>query len=285
DITTQAVVQKKSRVEEAIFIAKANGVLCGLQEAEAILEDGGLDFESGKMEGNILKKGDIIAKVRGNIEEILKRERTALNYLQVLSGIATATYKLVNRYPGKISSLRKTHPGLSYCEKRAVKVGGGFTHRISLDDGFLIKDNHLAAITREMFGDDPINEEKKVKAIREALKRAKQYWIENKLENCFIEVEVESLIQAISAAKFYRSERVPDMILLDNMKPEDVAVCVKAIRRAAGREILIESSGGVTPKNICDYIKTGVDIVSTSKLTLSAEPLDINMKIVGYKMG
>lgn len=283
DITTQAVIQNKSKVEEAIFIAKANGVLCGLQEAEAILKDGGLDFESEKIEGSVLKKGDIIGKVRGDIEEILKRERIALNYLQVLSGIATATRKLTNRYPGKISSLRKTHPGLSFSEKRAVQVGGGFTHRISLDDGFLIKDNHLAAIIREIFGENPITEKKKVEAIREALKRAKQYRIKNSLENCFIEVEVESLIQAVSATKFFKKEGVPDMILLDNMKPQDAARCVKAIRKAAGMEILIESSGGITPKNIGDYIKAGVDIVSTSKLTLSAEPLDISMKIFGYK--
>lgn len=283
DITTQAVVKDRSRVEDAIIIAKANGILCGLQEANAILEDGGLKFESEKKEGDAIRKGEIIAKVRGNVGEILKRERTALNYLQVLSGIATATHKLASQHPGKVASLRKTHPGLCYSEKRAVKAGGGFTHRLGLYDGFLIKDNHLATVAREIFGDGQITEEKKVEAIREALKRAKQYRIDNRLENYFIEVEVESLKQAVAAAKFHRKEGVPDMILLDNVEPEDVARCVEAIRREAGRETLIEASGGITAKNIGAYIEAGVDVVSTSKITLSAKPLDMSMKIVGYK--
>lgn len=283
DVTSQAVVQNKSRVEDAIIIAKENGVLCGLQEAKYILEDGGLEFRSEKIEGDIIKKGEIIARIRGNIEEILKRERTALDYLQVLSGIATTTHKLASRYPGKIASLRKTHPGLCYSEKRAVKVGGGFTHRLGLYDGFLIKDNHLAAVTREIFGDGQITEEMKIEAIREALRRTKQYRMTNQLNDYFIEVEVESLIQSIAAAKFHREERVPDMILLDNMKPQDVARCVKAIRKEAGRELIIESSGEITSENIEAYINAGVDIISTSRLTLSAEPLDMSMKIVGYK--
>ncbi len=283
DITTQALVHIKSRVEDAIIIAKEKGVLCGLQEARAILKDGGLEFLSEKKEGDILSKGDIIARVRGSIEEILKRERTALDYLQVLSGIATATYRLASQYPGKVASLRKTHPGLCYNEKRAVKVGGGFTHRLGLYDGFLIKDNHLAAVTRELFGNVPITEEKKIEAIKESLKRVKQHRTANPLKNFFIEVEVESLGQAIATAKFHKEENVPDMILLDNMKPRDVARCVKAIRKEAGRGLLIESSGGVTAEKIEAYINAGVDIVSTSRLTLHAQPLDISMKIVGYK--
>lgn len=283
DITTQAVVMIELRVEDAVIVAKAKGVLCGLLEAKEILEEGGLEFRSEKVEGDIIRRGDIIARVRGDVREILKRERTALDYLQVLSGIATDTYGLARRYPGKVASLRKTHPGLCYSEKRAVKVGGGFTHRLGLYDGFLIKDNHLAAIVREIFGEAPITEEKKIKAIREALKRAKRYRTEKRLENCFIEVEVESLEQAVAAAKFHREGGALDMILLDNMKPLEVAKCVKAIRRETSREVLIEASGGITAKNISAYIEAGVDMVSTSRITLSAKPLDISMKIVGYK--
>lgn len=283
DITTQAVFQNKVRIEDAIVVAKDNGVICGLQEAKMILEDGGLEFESQKIEGDLIRRGDIIAKVRGDIRELLKRERTVLNYLQVLSGISTATYKLANQYPGKVASLRKTHPSLCYSEKRAVKVGMGFTHRLGLYDGFLIKDNHLAIVVKEIFGEGTITEEKKVEAIKRALKRVKQYRAENHLENYFIEVEVESLEQAVATAKFHKEEGVPDMILLDNMKPQDVSKCVKAIRKEAGRELLIESSGGVTVKNIGAYIEAGVDVVSTSKITLSAKPLDMSMKIVGYK--
>lgn len=283
DITTQAVITNRSKVEDAIIIAKANGILCGLQEAKAILEDGGLEFSSAKREGDAIRKGEIIAKVRGSIEEIVKRERTSLDYLQVLSGIATATHKLAGQYPGKVASLRKTHPGLCYSEKRAVQAGGGYTHRLGLYDGFLIKDNHLAAVVRELFGGGEITEKKKVAAIREALKRAKEYRISHKLEDCFIEVEVESLEQAVAAAKFHRDEGVPDMILLDNMDTLNVARCVKAIRKEAAKGILIESSGGITSKNIGAYIEAGVDMISSSQITLSAKPLDISMKIVGYK--
>lgn len=283
DITTQAIVKNNKKIENAIIIAKDAGVLCGLQEAKAILEEGGLQFVAKKMEGDILKKKDIIATVKGNVGEILKRERTALNYMQILSGIATATYKLASKHPKKVASLRKTHPGLCFSEKRAVKVGGGFTHRLGLYDGFLIKDNHLATISKELFGEDPITEEKKVITIIEALRRAKQYRINNRMKDFFIEVEIESMKQAIAAAKFHKKERVPDMILLDNMKTQEVARCVKAIKKEVGEGILIEASGGITAKNINAYVKSGVDIVSTSEITLSAKPLDISMKIIGYK--
>ncbi|MDQ1279545.1 MAG: hypothetical protein QG670_807 [Thermoproteota archaeon] len=283
DITTQALIRDVARLEDAVIIAKATGILCGLQEAEAVLEEGGLDFKGYKKEGDVIKKGEVIAKVRGNVKEIVMRERTALDYLQVLSGIATATHHLARRFPGRVAGLRKTHPGLCYSEKRAIQAGGGFSHRLGLYDGFLIKDNHLAAIIRELYGDDDATEEKKIMAIREALKRAKEYRLSHNLEDCFIEVEVESLAQALVAAKIHRVEGVPDMILLDNMTPQNVTQCVKAIRREAGEGILIESSGGVTSKNIRAYVEAGVDIVSTSQITLAAKPLDISMKIIGYK--
>lgn len=235
DITTKALV-KEENVDEAVIIAKASGILCGLQEAKAILEDGGLDFKSEKREGDALKKGDIIATIRGNIHEILKRERTALDYLQVMSGIATATHKLVKQYPGKVASLRKTHPGLVYSEKRAVKVGGGFSHRLGLYDGFLIKDNHLASIVREVFGEGKVTEDMKVESVKLALQRAKEYRSINRMDKCFIEIEVESLPQALAAAKFHKQVGVPDMILLDNMTQQDVAKCVKAIKKALEKE-------------------------------------------------
>jgi len=283
DITTKAVVRNQLRVESAIIVAKENGVLCGLHEAKAILEAGGLDFKSEKTEGENINKGEVFAKVTGSIQEILKRERTVLNYLQVLSGIATATNRLTKLYPKQVASLRKIHPGLLYSEKRAVKVGGGFTHRLGLYDGFLIKDNHLATVVKELFGEVPVTEEKKIEAIKEALRRVKQYRRDNKLDEYFIEIEVESLQQAIAAAQYYKKHKVPDIILLDNMKPKKIVVCIDAIRREVGNKILIESSGGITEKNIERYIDTRVDIVSTSKLTFSAKPLDMSMKIVGYK--
>jgi nicotinate-nucleotide pyrophosphorylase (carboxylating) len=283
DITTRAVIHDATGVEDAIILSKDEGIVCGLLEAKAILEEGGLTFESEKNEGDTISNGEIIARVHGDICELLKRERTVINYLQILSGIATASHELARRYPGQVASLRKYHPGLCFSEKRAVKVGGGLTHRLALYDGFLIKNNHLARIVRELFGRAPRTEEEKVTAINEALRRAKHYRLENQLEGCFIEIEVESLAQAVAAARFYENQGVPDMILLDNMQPESVSECVEAIRTEAGRDVLIEASGGVTAENIDAYIQAGVDVVSMSQLTLAAKPLDISMAIVGYK--
>jgi nicotinate-nucleotide pyrophosphorylase (carboxylating) len=283
DVTTQAVVRDAFRTEEAVIISKSEGVLCGLQEAQAIFEEGGLKFNYCRMEGESIRKGDVIAKVRGPIGELLKRERTAINYLQILSGIATATSRLVGQHPEKVASLRKTHPGLCFSEKRAVKAGGGFTHRLGLYDGLLIKDNHLACIVREFFGDGPITEKMKLEAIKIALKRAKQFRVDHQLQRLFIEVEVESIEQMLAALECYKTEGVPDMILLDNMHPHTVAKCVAALRAEINGDVLLEASGGITPENIHAYIEAGVDIVSTSKITFSAKPLDIAMKIIGYK--
>jgi nicotinate-nucleotide pyrophosphorylase (carboxylating) len=283
DVTTHAVVRDAFRSEEAVIVTKSDGVLCGLQEAQAIFESGGLHFHCCKVEGASIRAGDIVAKVFGPIGELLKRERTAINYLQTLSGIATATSRLVGDHPEKVASLRKTHPGLCFSEKRAVKAGGGFTHRLGLYDGLLIKDNHLACIVRELFGAVPITEKMKIDAIKIALKRAKQFREDHQLNELFIEVEVESIEQMFAAMEFFKAEDVPDMILLDNMQPHTVAKCVAALRAEVKNDILLEASGGITPENIHAYIEAGVDIVSTSKITFAAKPLDIAMKIIGYK--
>jgi len=283
DITTFAVSPSEGRAEEAIIVAREEGVLCGVLEAKALLEAGGLKVSWEKEEGDPLQAGSVIAKVEGDVREILSRERTALNYLQILSGIATLCNDISQRFPGKVASLRKTHPGLAFSEKRAVYVGGALTHRLGLFDGFLIKDNHLALVARELFGEATIGEDQKVRAIEECLRRAKRYRTEHGLGHLFIEVEVESEGQSVTAARMHREEGVPDMILLDNMDPEKVRECVKAIREVAGPSVLIEASGGITPENLEQYIDTGVDVASMSFLTLSARPLDIAMKIVGYK--
>ncbi|UCH37735.1 MAG: carboxylating nicotinate-nucleotide diphosphorylase [Candidatus Bathyarchaeota archaeon] len=283
DVTTHAVVREVVKSEEAVIYTKSAGILCGLHEAQVIFEAGGLCFHRCKTEGASIQPGEIVAKVYGPIGELLKRERTAINYLQVLSGIATATSQLVGKHPKKVASLRKTHPGLCFSEKRAVKAGGGFTHRLGLFDGLLIKDNHLACIVRELYGSVPITEQMKIEAIKTALKRAKQYREEHELTSLFIEIEVESLEQMFAALECYRAEGVPDMILLDNMQPDTVTKCVTALRAETNNDILLEASGGITPENIHAYIEAGVDVVSTSKITFAAKPLDIAMKILGYK--
>jgi nicotinate-nucleotide pyrophosphorylase (carboxylating) len=283
DVTTLAVSSSQGRVEEAMIEAREEGILCGVLEAKALLEAGGLKVSWEKEEGAPLQAGSIIARVKGNVREILSRERTALNYLQILSGIATLCNAFSKRSPGKAASLRKTHPGLAFSEKRAVHVGGALTHRLGLFDGFLIKDNHLAMVARELFGDATISEEQKIRAIEESLRRAKRYRTERGLGRLFIEVEVESEGQGVAAARTYQEEGVPDMILLDNMSPEEVGKCVKAIREVAGSGVLIEASGGIRPENLGLYLDAGVDVASMSFLTLDARPLDIGLKIVGYK--
>ncbi|MEM2094406.1 MAG: carboxylating nicotinate-nucleotide diphosphorylase [Candidatus Bathyarchaeia archaeon] len=283
DITTLATLPNVSREEDAIIVVKESGVLGGVLEARAILEAGGLQVQFLKEQGEMVEKGEVIAKIHGDVKQILCRERTALDYLQVMSGIATACHRLAKRFPGKVASLRKTHPCLAFSEKMSVRAGGALTHRLGLFDGFLIKDNHLAAVARELFGGSMFTEEQKAKAIHESLRRVEVFRRRHRLSRYFIEVEVESMSQALVAARYFHERGIPDMILLDNMDPSEVTRCVKAIREIAGPNILIEASGGITEANIELYIEAGVDVVSMSSLTLNARPLDISLKIVGYK--
>jgi nicotinate-nucleotide pyrophosphorylase (carboxylating) len=283
DITALALASPEPHDEKAVILAKSEGVLCGLLEASALLEAGGLEVHAEKREGDRIAEGDVIARVTGDVQEILKRERTALNYLQILSGIATKTQDLAARHPAAIASLRKTHPGLSFSEKRAVRVGGGYTHRLGLSDGFLIKDNHLAMVARQLYGDVAITETMKIAAIEEALTRVARFRSEKGLRGVFVEVEVESLAQALTAARFHRMHRVPDMILLDNMRIADVTQCVQGIRREAGPGVHIEASGGITPETVGAFLDAGCDVASMSHLTFDAAPLDISMKLVKYK--
>jgi nicotinate-nucleotide pyrophosphorylase (carboxylating) len=283
DITTLATLSQASKEEEATIVVKEDGVLGGVLEARAVLEAGGLHVEFLKEQGDSVNKGEVIARIRGDVRQILSRERTALDYLQIMSGIATACRRLALRFPGKVASLRKTHPGLAFSEKMSVRAGGALTHRLGLFDGFLIKDNHIAAVARELFGSSVFTEEQKVRAIRESLRRAELFRRRHRLSRYFIEVEVESLGQALAAARYFRDSGVPDIILLDNMSPSEVKQCVKAIREVAGHDILIEASGGVTEANLESYVEAGVDVASMSSLTLNSRPLDISLKIVGYK--
>ena len=283
DITTLATLSQVQRKENAEIVVKEEGVLGGIFEARAILEAGGLKVEFLKEEGESVEKGTVVGKVRGDVKQILIRERTALDYLQIMSGIATVCHRLAIRFPGKVASLRKTHPGLAFSEKKGVRAGGALTHRLGLFDGFLIKDNHLAAIGRELFATSEFTEEQKISAIYESLRRAEHYRRGHRLSRYFIEVEVESREQALAAARNHRDRGVPDMILLDNMKPREVERCVKAIRETAGPSVLIEASGGITIENFESFINAGVDVASMSSLTLNSRPLDISLKLVGYK--
>jgi nicotinate-nucleotide pyrophosphorylase (carboxylating) len=211
-------------------------------------------------DGTQTRKGQVILRVRGVARSILAVERTALNVLMRMSGIATLTRRLVEEARSvnpkiKLACTRKTTPGFRMFEKRAVEIGGGDTHRLRLDDAVLIKTNHITAAG----------------GVEEAVKRAKL----NASFTKKIEVEVTSLEQAFRASKLG-----PDILMLDNMSPDEVEEVINKLNETGLRgRMLIEVSGGVTPDTLSAYAKTGVDVISMGALTHSAKALDINMRI------
>ena len=208
-------------------------------------------------DGDEVAPGQIAARLLGPAETILMGERVALNFLQFLSGIATKTRKiveLIKDYPVRVVDTRKTIPGLRWLSKYAVRVGGGANHRFNLSDGILIKDNHIKAAG----------------SIREAVARARRY----APHTLKIEVEVESLSELKEAI-----EAGADIIMLDNMPPDKI---VEA-RKIAGAKVILEASGGINEKNILDYAKTGVDIISLGALTHSVKALDISLDLKSLK--
>jgi nicotinate-nucleotide pyrophosphorylase (carboxylating) len=256
DVTTLAFISAERR-GRAAFVARSPGILAGLPAAALVLRavDRGATFTALLDDGVTLKRGDRIAVVEGPTRSILTVERTALNFLQRLSGVATQTRKYVDVVAGLKTNLldtRKTTPGWRLLEKYAVRAGGGLNHRTGLHDMILIKDNHLAAL-----GGD-------VNPIGTAIRRAREQY-----PGLPVEVEVESLEQLDRALPFG-----PDMILLDNMQPEMMRECVRR-RDAARSKALLEASGGVTLATLRTIAETGVDRVSVGALTHSAVALDI----------
>lgn len=253
DVTTDYLIPD-GHTSKAYYIAKDDGVLCGIDIAKRVFDlvGGGVTFTECLTDGTAVKKGDIIARMEGDTKVLLKGERTALNLLQHMSGIATATnhcVKLVAGTNAKITDTRKTLPGLRRLQKYAVTVGGGFNHRYNLSEGAMLKDNHIDA-----YGGI-------VPAVTE-LRRKIGHMTK-------IEVEVrnlEELEQALSVGC--------EIIMLDNMSCEDMT---KAVALTAGRAML-EASGNVTEANIADIAKTGVDIISLGALTHSVKCFDISMR-------
>jgi nicotinate-nucleotide pyrophosphorylase (carboxylating) len=257
DVTTEALI-KDNWQGEAYFLSKAEGVLAGIEVARRVFikTDADLKVMILIKDGKTIKPGDIIARVSGKMASILKAERTALNLLQHLSGIATETSRYVAAVKGlpvKILDTRKTTPGLRMLEKYAVKTGGGQNHRMDLSDGILIKDNHLAILLKH-----DIN-------LKEAIAMAKLK-APAKLK---VEVEVQTPQDARQAAA-----AGADIIMLDNMKPEDMKKAVKLVNQRA----LIEASGGITLTNVRAAAETGVDFISVGALTHSAQALDISLE-------
>ena len=241
----------------ASFVAKEQGVLAGLDVGVAVFQrfDRSLEAEVFIQDGESLQAGDLIATVSGRMNPLLKAERTALNFIRKMSGIATATsvyVREVDGYDVRIVDTRKTTPGLRALEKYAVRVGGGHNHRQNLGDGILIKDNHIEALKRMgmTLGD----------VVRKA-NREKSHTIN-------VEVEVEDLSQVEEAL-----EAGAKILLLDNMEPEDMAV---AVRMAEGKAVT-EASGNITLRTVREAAASGVDLISVGALTHSAKDLDISL--------
>ena len=253
DVTTDNLISDED-FTEAKFIAKADGVISGMPVAARVFEliDSRTSLEILKNDGECVQKGDIIAILRGPTAAVLKGERTALNLMQRMSGIATRTRvftELVKDYPVSVADTRKTTPGLRYLEKYAVRCGGGRNHRYSLSDAVMLKDNHIAA------GGGILSAVRKVRA--------------NIPHTVKIEVEVENMDMVRDAV-----ESGADIIMLDNMNE---AAMAEAVRYIAGRA-LVEASGDVTEVRICAIAETGVDIISIGRITHSVKALDISLR-------
>lgn len=253
DVSTNSVMPHP-QAGEVDLICKEDGIICGLQVFERVftLLDEKTEVEFFVKDGEEVKKGQLMAKVHGDIRTLLCGERTALNYLQRMSGIATYTHKVAALLKGsrtKLLDTRKTTPNNRIFEKYAVRIGGGNNHRYNLSDGVLLKDNHIGAAG----------------GVKEAIQAAKEYapFVRK------IEVEVETLDMVKDAV-----EAGADIIMLDNM---DTDTLKEAIAYIDGRAE-IEVSGNVTKENITRLINLGVDFVSSGALTHSAPILDISLK-------
>ncbi len=260
DITSRSIVRSGLSARGS-FIAKQDLILAGLEVADLVFGwfDEYIQIESTVADGDEIKAGKVFARVIGDAQMLLSAERVALNFLQRLSGIATVTRQYVQAIAGtkaKIVDTRKTTPGLRMLEKYAVSVGGGSNHRMGLDDGVLIKDNHLA-----MAG-----------GVAEAIRRARE--AVGHLHK--IEVEVTTLEQVKEAL-----DARADILLLDNMTSETVAQAVRIAREREGndRRTLLEASGGINLSNVRQYAEAGVDLISIGALTHSAPSVDISFKI------
>ncbi|MGD1010588.1 MAG: carboxylating nicotinate-nucleotide diphosphorylase [Candidatus Aminicenantales bacterium] len=255
DVTSEGIIPP-SAVSEAVLLAKEAGVLAGLPVARRVFElvDGRIAFQAKSEDGLPFRKGDILARLTGPTMALLKGERTALNFLQRLCGIATATRRFVDAVSGtkaRILDTRKTTPGLRLLEKYAVRMGGGQNHRLSLSDMALIKDNHL----------------RHVGSITEAVRRAR----ENVRSGVKVEVEAASFEEAQEALA-----AGVDIVMLDNMALDEMK---RVVDSYAGR-IPIEVSGNVTLERAREIAAIGVDFISVGALTHSAKALDISLEFL-----
>ena len=252
DVTSQATIPADMQAQLQIK-ARQSGVICGMDLARLsfALVDANIEFVAQVQDGETVAAGAVLATVKGNARHLLTAERTALNFMTHLSGIATATRQIVDsvaQYPAQITCTRKTIPGLRIVQKYAVRCGGGRNHRLGLDDAILIKDNHIA-----IAGD-----------IKTAIQQAQKF----AGHLIPIEVEVDTLEQLEQAL-----EAGVSLVLLDNMSPE---VLSQAVAMCKGRA-KTEASGGITPETVQAAASTGVDFIAMGYLTHSTTALDIGL--------
>lgn len=277
DITTDGLF-RKSKSSQARIISREAGILAGRQEIEFFLNTHAqheLRVKFLKRDGARIRAGDTIASLQGDVREILKVERVVLNLLGRMSGVATATHRIV-------SKIKKTHPQIliaptrktlwGLLDKRAVALGGGGTHRLNLDNAVLIKDNHLDALGRDI-----------PKAIESFFPPSRAV---ARLKVSFFEIEVETSREAkIACATLKKLQRVglcavPCLVMLDNFSPKQIQKTLQILRKANLQSCTkIEASGGINEKNIRAYARTGVDIISMGALTHSSSMLDISLVI------
>jgi len=284
DITVQALGidgGTSDRAATARIIAKEDGILAGLAEFTFLYESRGVKVTAVKQDGDAIRVGETLFTVTGTRPQLLSLERTGLNLLQRMSGIATATHRLQDRarqsavesHSAFIIATRKTQWGL--LDKRAVHLGGGGTHRLSLADAILVKNDHLALLAG--------NESE---AVQIAIARAWTFRAKTAAIPAFIEVEVRSVDSAMAAAKAFKRLQteapsdVPCLLLLDNQAPEETARIVIQLKQAnLWDAVLIELSGGITETNFEAYARSGVDAISMGALTHSARALDISQRL------
>lgn len=257
DVTSEILIPPELEGKATIFAREA-GILAGAEIAGKVFRrvDSSLAFTVLSKDGTAVKDGDKIAEVSGKVISILKTERTALNFLQRLSGIASLTAKYTAETHGLetyIADTRKTTPGLRRLEKHAVSMGGGTNHRLHLGDGILIKDNHLAALRATGM------------SLKEIVARARK----NAPEGLKVEAEVTTIDEAKEAA-----EAGADIIMLDNMSPDEMRQVVKSLKG----KVKIEASGGINLSNVRQAALTGVDYISIGALTHSPKSLDISLE-------
>ena len=260
DITTNALLDSDLKAEGQA-VCKENAVIAGIEESVGLLELAGCHGTARAHDGERVRAGSVILSAVGPARALLGVERTLLNLVSHMSGVATATADLVSiaqkesRGRIRVACTRKTLPGLRYFEKRAVQLGGGDTHRLRLDDAVLIKDNHLALAG----------------SITESVRKAKQAVSFTKK----IEVEATTPDRAVEAAK-----AGADIILLDNMTPKEVERSVAMLKIENLRDrVLLEASGGIRKENLASYMRTGVDVISVGAITHSAPAIDLSMEI------